>query len=257
MQSFFIKKRHKGRILALRNITWEDRGFSISYKIINNHSKDFALFLHGWGANKELMEGAFGMRFPNLNHLYVDLPGFGGSGNDFVLDSADYAKIVALFLQNLNIAPAIIFAHSFGGKVSTLLNAPNLVLLSPAGLQKSQNLKVRLKIKCAKIAKFFGLRARFLASRDAIDLPPNMYESFKIIVREDFSERLQSLSAKTLIFWGRDDDALPLALGEKMRDLIPKCAFFAMEGNHFFFLDSANMGKIETITKEYFNGLFA
>lgn len=253
----FIKIARKGRVLALRNITCEDKDFSISYKIIDNKSKIFALFLHGWGANKELLERAFSAHFPQFNHLYVDLPGFGGSGNNFVLDSAKYAKILQAFLNALNIAPKIIFGHSFGGKVATLLNAPNLVLLSPAGLQKSQNLKVKLKIKCAKIARFFGVNARFLASKDAQGLPANMYETFKIVVREDFSEHFRALTSKTLIFWGKDDEALPLALGEKMHNLIADSTLFVCEGGHFFFLDSANRTKIETTTKEFFNGLFA
>lgn len=243
--------------MALRNITWEGKDFPISYKILDNKSKDFALFLHGWGANKGLMERVFSAHFTSLNHLYVDLPGFGGSGNDFVLDSANYAEIITHFLRAINIAPKIVFGHSFGGKVATLLNAPNLVLLSPAGLQKSQNLGVKLKIKCAKIARFFGIKARFLISKDAQNLPTNMYESFKLIVREDFSEHFRTLKSKTLIFWGRNDEALPLALGEKMNDLIADSALCVCEGGHFFFLDSANRTKIETTTKEFFNGLFA
>lgn len=243
--------------MALRNITCEDKNFFISYKILDNKSEIFALFLHGWGANKELMERAFSARFKKLNHLYVDLPGFGGSSNNFVLDSASYAKIIALFLKSINIAPQVIFAHSFGGKVALFLNAPNLVLLSSAGLQKPQNLAVKFKIKCAKIAKFFGLNARFLASKDALGLPKNMYETFKIVVREDFSEQFRALKSKTLIFWGKDDEALPLCVGEKMHKLIADSAFYALSGNHFFFLDSANLAQIETITKEYFNGLFA
>lgn len=243
--------------MALRNITWEGKDFPISYKILDNKSKDFALFLHGWSANKELLERAFSAHFQSLNHLYVDLPGFGGSGNDFVLDSANYAEIITHFLRALNIAPKIVLGHSFGGKVASLLNAPNLVLLSSAGLQKSQNLDIKLKIKCAKIARFFGIKARFLVSKDAQNLPANMYESFKIIVREDFSEHFRALKSKTLIFWGKDDEALPLALGEKMGEMIADSAFYALDGNHFFFLDSANRAKIETTTKEFFNGLFA
>ncbi|MGX3009944.1 alpha/beta fold hydrolase [Helicobacter sp. 23-1044] len=236
--------------MAKRSIIFNSQKFAISYKIIDNKSEDFALFLHGWGANKELMEGAFGARFKSINHLYVDLPGFGGSENEFILDSAKYAEILRIFLTSLNIIPKIIFAHSFGGKVATLLNPPNLVLLSSAGLQKSQNLKVKLKIKCAKIARFFGINARFLVSQDAKDLPKNMYETFKIVVREDFSEIFSHLKSKTLIFWGKDDDALPLCVGEQTHKLIADSAFFALEGNHFFFLDSANLAQIEDITND-------
>lgn len=248
------------------------------------------LFLHGWGATKELMESAFGTQFQSLNHLYVDLPGFGGSSNDFVLDTELYARIMQKFITSLQIAPKIIIAHSFGGKVATILaldsrtdstdspkipqdlpkdssndspNPPHLVLLSSAGLLKKQSTKVRLKIKFAKIARIFHLKAKFLISADAKGLSQNMYDTFKIVVREDFSERFALLGAnqgknsdknpiknpaKTLIFWGKNDEAVPLYLGKKMRDLIKDSAFFALNGDHFFFLDAHNADFIESTT---------
>lgn len=288
--------------MAIREIILDSQHFHISYKIIDNKSDSWVLFLHGWGANKELMEGAFGGRFKSLNHLYVDLPGFGGSESESVLDSADYGRIIAKFLDSLKIAPKIIIAHSFGGKIATLLaleaqdsaqkaqdsqidsqdlrksnkgresnescksnshkshkntqdspqtdspNLPALVLLSSAGLQKKQNFKVRLKIKFAKIARIFHLKAGFLISNDAKGLSQNMYETFKRVVREDFTQEFANLRAKTLIFWGKDDEALPLYVGEKMRDLIKDSRFFALNGNHFFFLDAQNAESIEKIT---------
>ena len=268
-------------VLAVRHIRLDSRDFGINYKIIDNKSDLWVLFLHGWGANKELMESAFGARFKSVNHLYVDLPGFGGSENNFVLDSSHYTQIIKAFLDSLKIAPKIIIAHSFGGKIATLLalesqdsqqnlqldsqDSPNpkksaqdskqdllqipaLVLLSSAGLQKKQSNKVRLKIKFAKIARIFHLKARFLVSADAKDLSQNMYESFKLVVREDFTQKFAELQSKTLIFWGKNDEALPLYLGEKMKDLIKNSRFFAMQGNHFFFLDSQNAESIEKIT---------
>lgn len=253
--------------MAIRDISVDSKRFSISYKIIDNKSDLWVLFLHGWGATKELMESAFGTRFKKLNHIYLDLPGFGGSNNDFVLNTMHYAKITQKFLNSLQITPKLIIAHSFGGKVATLLalsiqnsqnsaqnptinlsNPPNLVLLSSAGLLKKQSTKVILKIKLAKIARIFHLKAQFLISADAKGLSQNMYDTFKIVVQEDFSDKFALLDVKTLIFWGINDEALPLYLGEKMRDLIKDSIFFALEGNHFFFLDVLNTEQIETIT---------
>ena len=282
--------------MARRDISVDSKHFSLSYKIVDNKRDSWVLFLHGWGATKELMESAFGTRFKSLNHLYVDLPGFGGSDNDFVLNTELYARIMQQFLTSLKIAPKIIIAHSFGGKVATLLaldstdsgkilqdsltdsidspknpqdsrtdssidspNPPHLVLLSSAGLLKKQSVKVRLKIKFAKIARIFHLKAKFLISADAKGLSQNMYDTFKIVVREDFSERFALLGAnqskntiknppKTLIFWGKDDEAVPLYLGTKMHSLIKDSAFFALSGNHFFFLDAQNAEFIESNT---------
>ena len=282
--------------MARRDISVDSKHFSLSYKIVDNKRDSWVLFLHGWGATKELMESAFGTRFKSLNHLYVDLPGFGGSDNDFVLNTELYARIMQKFIDSLNIAPKVIIAHSFGGKVATLLaldstdsgkilqdsltdsidspknpqdsrtdssidspNPPHLVLLSSAGLLKKQSVKVRLKIKFAKIARIFHLKAKFLISADAKGLSQNMYDTFKIVVREDFSERFALLGAnqskntiknppKTLIFWGKNDEAVPLYLGTKMHSLIKDSAFFALSGNHFFFLDAQNAEFIESTT---------
>ena len=286
--------------MARRDISVDSKHFSLSYKIVDNKSDSWVLFLHGWGATKELMESAFGTRFKSLNHLYVDLPGFGGSDNDFVLNTEIYARIMQQFLTSLKITPKLIIAHSFGGKVATLLaldsrtdsldsgkilqdsrtdsidspkishdsptdssidspNPPHLVLLSSAGLLKKQSVKVRLKIKFAKIARIFHLKAKFLISADAKGLSQNMYDTFKIVVREDFSERFTLLGAnqskntiknppKTLIFWGKNDEAVPLYLGEKMHSLIKDSSFFALKGDHFFFLDAQNAEFIESNT---------
>ena len=227
--------------MAVRQISLDSRDFAINYKIIDNKRDCWVLFLHGWGANKELMEGAFGGRFKSLNHLYVDLPGFGGSSNESMLDSADYGRIISTFLDSLKIVP-----QDSPQKDSP--NLPALVLLSSAGLQKKQSNKVRLKIKFAKIARIFHLKAGFLISNDAKGLSQNMYETFKRVVREDFTQEFANLRAKTLIFWGKDDEALPLYVGEKMSDLIKDSRFFALNGNHFFFLDAQNAETIEKIT---------
>lgn len=235
--------------MAIRNITLDSKQFDISYKIIDNKQSFWILFLHGWGANKELMEMAFGKRFGDFNHLYVDLCGFGGSSNDYVLGSKDYANVIKSFLESLKISPQIIIAHSFGGKIAALLNPPKLVLLSSAGLQKKKSFQVKLKIKLAKMARFFHLKANCFISKDAQNLTQNMYEIFKIVVREDFSDVFQSIRSKTLIFWGKDDEALPLYLGEKMNSLIKDSKFYAMEGNHFFFLENAR--EIEDITRGF------
>ncbi|MGL2858928.1 lipase EstV, partial [Helicobacter pylori] len=68
--------------MAKRSIAYLDSVFDISYTFIDHHSPLNALFLHGWGSSKEIMQQAFQSCFLNYNHLYVDLPGFNQSPND-------------------------------------------------------------------------------------------------------------------------------------------------------------------------------
>lgn len=232
--------------MALKNISLVSKSFEISYILQNNAKDKWALFLHGWGANKELMQNTFKNTFREYNHLYLDLPGFGNSSNDYVLDSKDYFKIAQAFLKTLNITPSVIIGHSFGGKIATLLNPNKLVLLSSAGIIRKKSLKVKVKIKLAKIAKFFHIKTKIFRTKDADNLAENMYETLKIVVNEDFSEIFSKFSNKAFIFWGDNDETTPLYMAETIESLIKDSKLYVLKGNHFFFLNNADF--IDRIT---------
>ncbi|EAI0558688.1 alpha/beta hydrolase, partial [Campylobacter jejuni] len=42
--------------------------------------------------------------------------------------------------------------------------------------------------------------------------------------------------AKSLVFWGKSDEATPLYCGEKIHQLLKNSTFYPLEGDHFFFL---------------------
>ena len=240
--------------MANRVVDFGDCPYELSYEIKNQNAKDVILILHGWGANKELMIKAFGDKFQNLKQIYLDLPGFGKSSISKPINTEIYAKIVAEFCKNLGVAPNIIMGHSFGGKVATLLNPKNLVLLSTAGIIEPKPLKVRLKIAFFKILKNLGLGKfwRVFATNDVKGMDKTMYEILKMVVNEDFSSKFSSLSSdKSLIFWGKDDNATHLTSGEKIHSLIANSEFYPLEGDHFFFLKNADFiaQKIENLIK--------
>lgn len=223
-------------MMAKRQIVLDDKIFDISYAIKNNNSSLWAIFLHGWGSNKELMKDAFLTTFSSYNHIYVDLPGFGNSSNNYILDSNNYCNVIKVLLEALNIKVDIAIGHSFGGKIATLLNPKILVLLSSAGIPKIRNFKVRLKIKLAKICNFFGIRSTMFRTKDANNLPQNMYECLKIAISEDLSIVFSNLKNKTFIFWGRDDDITPIYMAKKINSIIQDSKLYILEGDHFFFL---------------------
>lgn len=251
--------------MALREVVYNGVKFGISYEKIpakihtneksntqsntnpNTHfttsTQDFAkeskniIFLHGWGSNKELMKKAFENAFLEYNHFYIDLPGFGKSPNEVLLSTHDYAKIVSLFTHSLDIVPHIVVGHSYGGKVAVLLEeAREIILLSSAGIIVPKPLKVRTKIALAKLAKIAHIRLPFLRSKDAQNLSPIMYEIFKNIVNEDFSEIFRKCEKPTSIFWGDEDSATPLSSGRKIHSLMKNSKFCVCKGGHYFFL---------------------
>ena len=224
--------------MAVKEIKYGGKIYRISYETANPANKDVALFLHGWGANKEIMKKAFGMYFKDFRHVYVDMPGFGASSMHGALATKDYAKIIKSFLDELGASPKIIFGHSFGGKVATLLNPDSLALLSTAGIVAKKPLWVRFKIALFKFLKLFGLGFlyKFFATKDVKGMSKTMYETLKNVVDEDFSSKFADFGGKAFIFWGEEDKATPLKSGERVSRLIKNSEFHALKGDHFFFL---------------------
>ena len=223
--------------MASREISYKNSKFDINYEILNPQKDRSIIILHGWGSNKEIMRGAFSKVLGEFKHIYIDMPGFGKSNNDMILETKDYANILDLFLKDLNIKKDIIFGHSFGGKVATLLNPDTLVLLSTSGILVPKSFNVRAKIALFKLLKPFGFLniRRFFASSDVAGMSQVMYETFKNVVNEDFEDSFSNFKNQALIFWGRDDTATPLYTGEKISTIIENSKFYPLDGDHYFF----------------------
>lgn len=228
--------------MATKNISINNKTFTVSYLILNPTKKQDIVILHGWGSNKRLMKQSFARQFEQFRHIYIDLPGFGQSSNNYTLCTQDYAEIVQIFLDEIQSDKYIVMGHSFGGKVGVLLRPVNLILLSSAGILVTKSLKVRIKIRLFKLLKLFGLSRfyRVFASKDANNLSHNMYQTFKNVVDEDFSNIFASFQGKAYIFWGRDDTATPLSSGKKISKLIKNSEFYPLDGDHFFFMKTQN-----------------
>ncbi len=232
--------------MARKTIHYKGHTFDVSYEILNQKEHVDIIILHGWGSNKALMKQAFGELLNGFRHIYIDLPGFGNSTAPVALKSEDYARIVELLLIEINGRKDIALGHSFGGKVATLLEPDLLVLLSSAGIVMPKAAKIKAKIVLYKMLKSFGLTKfrEYFVAEDAKKLSKQMYETFKNVVDEDFSEIFAAFPNKALICWGSQDTATPLAAGEKIASLIKDSRFVEYEGDHYFFLKhSKNIAK--------------
>jgi len=232
--------------MALKSVTYKGKEFNISYTLHNPQAKKDIVFLHGWGSNKELMNGSFATILPDMRHIYIDMPGFGKSSCDTILTTQDYAAILELFFQEVGVSKEIILGHSFGGKVATLLNPELLVLVASAGIVVPKSFSVKTKITLFKLLKNLGLskmRSLFVAE-DAKELSHEMYETFKNVVDEDFSQKFQAREKQTLLFWGKADSATPLSSAKKIEQLCKKSSLKVYEGDHYFFMKHAeDIGK--------------
>ncbi len=239
--------------MAISNISYKDISFDISYSLINpsNKQQDI-IFLHGWGSNKEIMS-VFKDYFNDMRLIFIDMPGFGKSNNKEILNTNDYANIIALFLKSKKFKKDIIVGHSFGGKVATLLNPDFLVLLSTSGILTKKSLLVKSKITIFKILKKFSFIniSKYFKSKDVKDMPQNMYETFKNVVDEDFSNEFKKFKNKALILWGKEDTATPLWTAYKINELITQSKLIEYDGDHYFFIK--NLKKIEKDILNEFN----
>ena len=236
--------------MAVKSIQHNQHTFDISYEIVNPGAKVDLIILHGWGSNKNLMKQTFSPYMDSFRHIYIDLPGFGNSTCSAALTTADVARIVELFMIHINASKDIVLGHSFGGKVALLLEPKVLVLVASAGIYTPKSLKVQAKIAAFKVLKPLGLsklRSLFVAD-DAKELSEYMYQTFKNVVNEDFSDEFAKFDDKALLFWGKDDTATPLESAKKIQQLIPDSQLEIYEGDHYFFMKNAQdiSAKIQT-----------
>jgi pimeloyl-ACP methyl ester carboxylesterase len=236
--------------MAIKTVTFNSIEYRLSYELLNSSYDKSILFLHGWGANKELMKQAFGGCFKEFCHIYLDFPGFGGSSIVNALNSYEVKSITEEFLKAIQKKPQIVIGHSFGGKVALLLNPKNIALLSSTGIVLPKRLWVRVKIRLFKIAKLFGLKRFYglFASKDVKGMQPVMYEMLKRVVDEDMSLNFKNYEGRASIFWGKSDDITPPICAMKMETFIKNSSVSFLNGDHFFFLDKGKI--IETELKK-------
>jgi len=224
--------------MAVRSIQYNQHTFDISYEIVNPEAKVDLIVLHGWGSNKNLMKQTFAPYMKGFRHIYIDLPGFGNSTCCCSMTTTDVARMVELFMIHINASKDIIVGHSFGGKVALVLEPKVLVLIGSAGIYIPKSFKVRIKIALFKTLKVFGftkLRSLFVAD-DAKELNEYMYQTFKNVVNEDFSDEFAMYDGKALLCWGKDDTATPLSSGEKIHTLVKDSKLEVYDGDHYFFM---------------------
>lgn len=225
--------------MAVKTVQYKQHTFSISYEILNPAAHYDMVFLHGWGSHKNLMKHAFSTHLKQFRHIYIDMPGFGNSTCNMALTTEDYATILESFLAHIEAGKMVVLGHSFGGKVATLLQPDVLVLVASAGILVPKPFKVRAKIALFKLLKWTGFSSlrRYFVSADAKELNEPMYETFKNVVNEDFTEEFRAYNGKALLCFGRQDTATPLWTAYTIAELMNDAQVIEFDGDHYFFLE--------------------
>lgn len=218
------------------------------------------LLLHGWGVEASVYHLIIDHLSTYCRVVAPDLPGFGGSAeppHPYTPD--DYADFAETFCAALNIKNAVVIGHSNGGRVlikwlsrpSRQVNVPKAILMDSAGLPARHSFGYYVRVysfKCIKavfslppLRKLFpnvveNARKRH-GSSDYQKASPLMRRSMVIALNEDVTPLLSRVAVPTLLIWGKNDTATPLADGQKMERLIPDAGLVVLEGGHWAFAE--------------------
>jgi len=237
----------------------------VHYKVVGQGAP--LLLLHGWGCDAKAVSKLQKHLEKQFTTYAIDLPGFGlSTAPTEIWGSAEYANLIAQFINVANIVDPILIGHSMGGKIiinlvaHNLVNAKKIVLFSSAGVRLPQAFKLKLKICFFKVVKFlaklpllktiFGARLELykkkFGSTDYRNASGQMRSVLVKVVNEDVTTLLPQIKVPTLLLWGDQDTSTPLASGKIMHKMISGSELKVFSGSgHFPFLDNYEKVVIE------------
>ena len=134
------------------------KDISIYYEIHGNSNKSI-LILPGWGNTRNTFLNIINLLKDTYKIYIVDYPSFGNSPiPNKELTIYDYTELIYNFIKDNNINNPIIIAHSFGGRISSILiskyklKVNKLILIDVAGIKRI-NIKLFIKTKLYKLLK--------------------------------------------------------------------------------------------------------
>lgn len=235
---------------------FNNKDVSIYYEKYGNNKKNI-LILPGWGNTRTTFTNIINFFKDNYTIYIIDYPGFGNSPiPEKELTIYDYTNLVRDFLDEMQIKNPIIIAHSFGGRIATLLTGyykekiDKIIMIDAASIKPRKSIKVLIKQTTYKVLKkltyllpklkqeyYRQKLLKIFGSTDYQNLPNNMHKTFKNIVNENLIYYLKNIESEVLLLWGKLDKDTPLKDGYKMNNLIKNSALIIFpKGNHFSYL---------------------
>ena len=217
------------------------------------------LILHGWGASIEAVRPIMNcMAGLGYEAIALDFPGFGETPEPLeAWGVPEFAELTRKFIETVGLCGCDLICHSFGGRVTILLASEDpglfnrLVLVDAAGIRPPRTVGYYIRTYSYKLGKrlakvgwidrLFRLseKQKNAGSEDYRALKSDtMRRTFSLVVNLDLTERLDRIQNETLLVWGDQDTATPLARAKVMEKRIPKAGLAVLEGaGHYSYAD--------------------
>ena len=219
-------------------------GVDINY--IEYGEGDDIVLLHGWGQNIEMMKPVGDKLKGHI--IILDLPGYGESTEPpNIWTIYDYVECVHEFLNSIGVKNPIMMGHSFGGKISlayaSKYKVKKLVLFASPFKKGIEKMPLKTKIlKAAKkiplLNKLEGFAKKHIGSTDYKNASEMMRKILVETVNLDIREDVKKIKCPTFIFWGTNDEAVPVEDAKELESLIPDAGLVIYEGcTHYAYLE--------------------
>ncbi len=250
--------------------TVEIDGVSLNYEVTGEGTP--LILMHGWGCDHTTVASVAAAATAAGHKVYnLDMPGFGKSAEPSdVWGVDDYARLVERFAASEGIDRPVLAGHSFGGRVSIVMASRGdynkVILIDAAGVKPRRSLGYYVKVYSFKLSKRLAvlllgkrkaqerierMRAR-RGSADYASASPRMRAIMSRVVNEDLCRFMPSIKAPTLLVWGENDTATPIADARKMERLFPGSGLVSFPGcGHYSFLD--NPVQFAAVIKSFLN----
>lgn len=231
------------------------KDISIYYETYGN-SKKSILILPGWGNNRSTFTNIINLLKDKYKIYIIDYPGFGNSpipNRDLAI--YDYSELIYSFIKSNKINNPIIIAHSFGGRIVSLLSNKikinKLILIDVAGIKRF-NIKLFIKKIIYKVLRRFtyllprciqvnirNILLKRFSSTDYLNIPSTMRNTFKNIIKVNLKKYYKNISTEALIIWGENDLDTPLKDGIYLNKVIKNSGLIIYKNScHFSYLDN-------------------
>ena len=241
---------------------YENNNIKLYYEEFGNNINENIIILPGWGDNRKSFYEMINLLKEKYKVYIFDYPGFGNSpfpNKDLTI--YDYENLFENFIKEKKLNKLSIICHSFGGRITILLNSKvkieKQVFIDIAGIRRKSlkryikkviyKLKKKLVIllpKDKRITYLLNLRKKY-SSSDYISLNKNMYNTFKNIINEDLRKYIKKINTRTLIIWGEKDNDTKIRDAYFYNKHIKKSNLIIFKNlGHFSYLEEKNINEI-------------